>query len=152
MFKINSKFILDDTLVSVTYSSSCYSVFRDVKHGTESGYNNYQLQRLHKKGLLKPMVFSEIDEELTRATYAFLAESQKRELNMKIALVNQFIAEPIKTGEEANQLISETLKLLGDDCLVAESTVRGWVTKYRKSDGNVFSLLDGRRKKPNFAR
>ncbi|MDK9683644.1 hypothetical protein [Pseudoalteromonas shioyasakiensis] len=151
MFKINSKFILDNTLVSVTYSSSCYSVFRDVKHGTESGYNNYQLQRLHKKGLLKPMVFSEIDEELARATYAFLAESQKRELNIKIALVNQFIAAPVKAGEEANQLIGETLKLLGEDCCVGESTVRGWVTKYRKSQGNVFSLLEGRRKKPNFA-
>ncbi|MCG9711034.1 hypothetical protein L1D46_19885 [Pseudoalteromonas sp. Isolate3] len=151
MFKINSKFILDDTLVSVTYSSSCYSVFRDVKHGTECGYNNYQLQRLHKQGLLKPHFLFEIDEELARATYAFLDESQKRELNMKIALVNQFIAAPVKAGKEANQLIRETLKLIGEDCCVRESTVRGWVTKYRKSQGNVFSLLDGRRKKPNFA-
>lgn len=150
MYKINNEFLINNEIVKVTYSSCGYTVFKYKKDGVEKGYDNYQLHRLHKKGLFKPVLRKEIDEESLKASFTFLPENQKNELRIKIALVNQFIASPVKAGEEANKIILDTLLLLGVRTRFAESTVRGWVTRFKKSEGNILSLLDGRRKKPNF--
>jgi len=152
MFNIKEDWSLDNAKCVVTYVAFDMVVFEDKKTGLHYHYSIQDAQKLYLEHRLIPeMQSSELSESEISTLFTFLTEYQKKELHIKLTLVNSFYGQGISKGTDAQNLIAGVCKTLGLHHLYGESTVRNWVTRYKNSGLNPLSLLDLRRKTPFYA-
>ena len=149
MLALKSKYLLDDESKNVVFSVPDLIVFQDTKTAKHCSFSITDVHKLYCEHRLKPLAHDAIlsDAEVS-LQYSFLKESQKRELTLKLGLVNAFIGKGVPRGLEARELIEYICKEHCSEKLFGESTVRNWVTQYVDNNYNPLALLDHRRKIP----